>query len=81
MSLSDWIGTSGVTILLIAFALNILKKITPESKSYLIMNVLGALLAGISSYMIHFWPFVILESVWTLASLAALLKTLKNETV
>ncbi len=79
MSASDWIGTTGVTLLLIAFALNIGKKITTESKTYLILNFLGALLAGISSYMINFTPFVILEGVWTAASLASLLKTLKNE--
>lgn len=79
MNLSDWIGTTGVTLLLIAFALNIGKKITTESKTYLILNILGALLAGISSYMIHFTPFVILEGVWTAASLMSLLKTLKNE--
>jgi hypothetical protein len=72
MALSDWIGTLGVTLLLIAFALNIAKKITPESKSYLILNILGAGLAGVSSYMIHFYPFVVLESVWVLASLLAL---------
>ncbi len=74
MNLSNWIGTIGVTILLIAFALNILKKITPESKVYLSLNIIGAALAGISSYMINFWPFVILESVWVLASLMALIK-------
>ncbi len=79
MNLSDWIGTSGVTLLLIAFALNISKKITPESKTYLGLNILGAALAGVSSYMIDFIPFVVLESVWALASLSALLKTLKNE--
>jgi hypothetical protein len=72
MALSDWIGTLGVTLLLIAFALNIAKKITPESTSYLILNILGAGLAGVSSYMIHFYPFVVLESVWVLASLLAL---------
>jgi hypothetical protein len=77
MKLSDWIGTVGVTILLIAFALNISKKISPESKSYLLMNIIGAALAGISSYMIEFWPFVVLESVWVLATLAALLKPKK----
>jgi hypothetical protein len=75
MNLSDWIGTTGVTLLLIAFALNILKKITPESKSYLLLNILGAGLAGVSSYMIHFYPFVVLESVWVLASLMALIKS------
>ncbi|MEO6303442.1 MAG: hypothetical protein ABIP51_09720 [Bacteroidia bacterium] len=79
MNTSDWIGTTGVTLLLIAFALNIGKKITAESKPYLILNILGAVLAGISSYMIHFTPFVILEGVWAAASLASLLKTLKNE--
>lgn len=77
MNLSNWIGTIGVTILLIAFALNILKKITPESKVYLSLNIIGAALAGVSSYMINFWPFVILESVWVLASLMALIKSNK----
>lgn len=75
MVLSDWIGTLGVTLLLVAFALNIAKKITPETKSYLILNILGAGLAGVSSYMIHFYPFVVLESVWVLASLMALFKS------
>ncbi|MDO9000674.1 MAG: hypothetical protein Q7W45_12975 [Bacteroidota bacterium] len=78
MNLSDWIGTIGVTLLLIAFALNIAKKITPESSSYLILNILGAGLAGVSSYMINFWPFVVLESVWVLASLLALIKPTKK---
>jgi hypothetical protein len=78
MALSDWIGTLGVTLLLVAFALNIAKKITPESKSYLIFNILGAGLAGVSSYMIHFYPFVVLESVWVLASLLALFNSNKK---
>jgi hypothetical protein len=78
MALSDWIGTLGVTLLLIAFAFNIAKKITPESKSYLILNILGAGLAGVSSYMIHFYPFVVLESVWVLASLLALFNSNKK---
>lgn len=75
MGISDWIGTIGVSLLLIAFALNIAKQITPESKSYLVLNIVGAALAGISSYMIQFWPFVILESVWVIATCIALIKT------
>jgi hypothetical protein len=78
MNLSNWIGTIGVTVLLFAFALNILKKITPESKIYLSLNIIGAVLAGLSSYMINFWPFVILESVWVLASITALIKSNKS---
>jgi len=74
MILSDWVGTLGVTLLLVAFALNIAKKISPESRAYFLLNISGAALAGISSLMIHFWPFVILESVWVIASFVALVK-------
>lgn len=77
MSVSDWIGTVGVTLLLIAFALNITKKISPESIPYLLLNIFGAGLAGVSSYMIQFWPFVVLESVWVVASLLPLFKSKK----
>ncbi|MBI2721793.1 MAG: hypothetical protein HYX39_06430 [Bacteroidetes bacterium] len=81
MTLSDWIGTIGVTLLLIAFALNISKKMSATSKPYLILNILGAGLAGVSSYMIHFWPFVVLESVWVIATLLALFKPAADEKV
>ncbi|MDZ4664423.1 MAG: hypothetical protein SGJ15_06060 [Bacteroidota bacterium] len=74
MSLSSWIGSVGVTVLLFAFVLNLLKKLSADSSPYLLMNIVGALLAGISSFMIDFWPFVILESVWVIASLVPLLK-------
>lgn len=74
MSLSSWIGSVGVTVLLFAFILNLLKKLSANSSAYLVMNIVGALLAGISSYMIDFWPFVILESVWVIASLVPLIK-------
>lgn len=76
MSFADWMATVGVTLLLIAFALNLSKKVSAESRTYLLLNVLGAGLAGVSSYLIGFWPFVVLESVWTLASLLPLLKSL-----
>jgi len=78
MGLTDWIATLGVTLLLVAFALNVTKKISATNKWYLLLNVIGAGLAGIGSYMIGFWPFVILESVWMLASLIPLLKKLKS---
>jgi membrane-bound ClpP family serine protease len=75
MTPGELVGTLGVTILLLAFALNLAKKVTPTSTFYLLMNIIGAALAGISSYMISFWPFVILEAVWTVASLWALIST------
>ena len=75
MALSDLIGTVGVLLLLVAFALNILNKWSSTSTAYLLLNIIGASLTCMSSYMIHFWPFVILEGVWTLSSLVVLIKT------
>jgi hypothetical protein len=78
MSAGSLIGTLGVTLLLVAFALNITKKISSESMPYLWLNLVGSVLACISSYIIVFWPFVILEGVWALATLFALIKTVKK---
>jgi hypothetical protein len=72
MSSGEWIGTLGVSILLIAFGLNLLKKLQANSTLYLFLNVLGGALACISSLLIHFWPFVVLEGVWAISSLVML---------
>jgi hypothetical protein len=74
MSASSLIGSIGVTILLLAFVLNLLQKLKADSNSYLVMNVVGAGLACVSSIMISFWPFVVLEGVWAIASLVSLFK-------
>ncbi len=78
MDVSSIIGSAGVSLLLLAFVLNITNKLNSEASAYLVLNVLGALLAGISSYLISFWPFVILEGVWMLASLVPLIKKLSK---
>ena len=79
MSTSDILATAGVTILLIAFLLQILKVISVESNWYSLMNLVGASLAGISAWMISFMPFVVLESFWVLVSLFNLIKNLKSK--
>lgn len=79
MSTSDILATAGVSILLIAFLLQILKVISVESSSYSLMNLIGAALAGVSAWMINFMPFVVLESVWVLVSLFNLIKNIKSK--
>lgn len=80
MTLADWIGSVGVSILLIAFLLNLLKKIAQDSVVYVSMNLLGALLAGLASVMIHYTPFIILEAAWVLVSLVTLISILRKPT-
>ena len=77
MSNGELLGTLGVSILLLAFALNLSGKLEVNSVAYLLLNVLGGALACLSSYLIRFWPFVILEGVWMVASLVLLIKIKK----
>jgi multisubunit Na+/H+ antiporter MnhB subunit len=79
MDLSSWIGSTGVTLLLLVFLLNLFNKLRSDSAAYLLLNVAGAGLACVSSLLISFWPFVVLEGVWALASLFLLIKKLKRE--
>jgi hypothetical protein len=75
MNSGELVGTLGVSLLLIAFALNLANKLSATSRTYLLLNIIGAGLAGLSSYMIQFWPFVVLEGVWTISSIYMLIKT------
>ncbi len=74
MKTSDIIASVGVIILLVAFLLNLFKKIDAESKLYALMNFIGAGMCGYSSYLISFYPFVILEGIWAFVALLSLLK-------
>lgn len=73
LTLNDWIGFTGVAILLLAFLLNLLKKISSGSLAYILLNIIGAGLACLASWLIRYIPFVILEGVWTLVSVFALI--------
>jgi len=76
--LGDVVGTIGVSLLLLAYALNARGVLSPYSYRYLGLNALGALLAGTASALIGFIPFVVLEGVWFLVSLASIVKVYRG---
>lgn len=75
MQFSDIIGSLGVIFLLLAFFLQLKNRIQKESKTYLLLNFIGATLACISSLLIAFYPFVILEGVWAVVSIIPFIKS------
>jgi len=72
MTFTDWIGFAGVTILLVAYFLNLFNKINKNSLAYVILNLAGAAIACAASILLKYLPFIILEGAWTLVSLIAL---------
>ena len=77
----DWIGFFGVTLLLVAYLLNLTGVLKRHNPGYLLLNLLGAGTACYASVLLKYLPFVILEGCWTLVSLiglAAYAKSFKN---
>lgn len=72
MSLANWLGTIGVSLLLLAYLMDLNNWTPDDSTLYLWLNVFGAGLACASAVLVAFWPFVVLEGVWCLVSLIAL---------
>jgi len=62
------IGLVGVALMLTAFFLNIFKFIRVDSKSYIILNIVGAGLATYYAFLVNAIPFVIFEGVWTITA-------------
>lgn len=79
MNYNDVIGTIGVSIVLIAYFLSILKWIKPTSSIYYFMNFSGAGIACFASFLIDYIPFIILESAWSAISFVALTKNLTTK--
>lgn len=77
MFYNDIIGTLGVGLILIAYFLGTEKLIKNDGKLYYVMNMIGASLACYASFLIDYWPFVILEGTWVLVSVYGLMRVMK----
>ena len=74
----DLIATVGVSLLLLAYVLDVTDKLEDDSPWFFGLNAVGAGLACASAVMISFYPFVVLEGIWALVSVAALVRRLQN---
>ena len=73
MNYIDWIGFIGVFQILLAFILNITNKLKTKDLFFILLNLIGAGMACFASILMKYVPFIILEGVWTLASIIALI--------
>ena len=59
---------------MLAYILNVSKKITNESLAFILLNLIGASMACLASVLMDYLPFIILEAVWAIVSFVALIK-------
>jgi len=79
MNYSDIIGTAGVGLILLAFFLNTFSFITKEGRLFFIFNMVGSALACYASYLINYVPFIVLEAVWCIVSIAGYFKLITKD--
>ena len=79
MNYNDITGTIGVGLILIAYFLNIFSLVPKDGKLFFVMNIIGAALACYASILINYVPFIILEGVWTLVSIAGFIKLISKK--
>ena len=72
MNTADWLGFIGVAMILLAYILNVTKKVSTNDNSFILLNLIGAGIACLASILLNYVPFIILEGVWTLISLISL---------
>jgi hypothetical protein len=77
MTTVDYIGTAGVTILLLAYLLLLLKVVAASNSVYIWMNIIGAGLSTLASVFLKYTPFIILEGTWMIVSIVALFQKRK----
>jgi hypothetical protein len=74
MIYTDWIGTISVGLVLLAYFLNTMKWITDNGKFFFMLNIIGGALSCYAAVLINFFPFVVLEAIWTIVSVYGLVK-------
>jgi hypothetical protein len=67
----------GAILVLAAFTLAQYRVLDPQSISYLVLNTVGAGILAALAFEEEQWGFLLLEGVWTLVSLAGLIRRLR----
>lgn len=74
MNIFQLIGWLGVVLFVIAYLLLSLEKLSAERSTYHLMNMLGGLALVINAIHISDHPTIVVNGIWGLIALGALLK-------
>ena len=76
--LIDTVGWIGMACVLSAYGLSTFKKITVDSSTYALLNMVGSAFLVINTYYYHSFPPMVLNIIWIFIALGGFLKS-KNK--
>jgi hypothetical protein len=74
MNIFDILGWLGMAIVVIAFGLNSMKRLSADSLAYILMNGGGSAFLIINCYHNHSMPPMVLNIIWLIIALISLWK-------
>jgi hypothetical protein len=74
------IQIAGALLILAAFILTQLDRLSPHSRTYLLANLGGSAVLTVEAWIGQDWGFLLLEGVWALVSAYGLVQVLRGRT-
>ncbi len=65
-------------LILVPFVLGQTGRLTPSSRTYLLLNLVGSTVLAIDAGQGHQWGFLLLEGVWAIVSAVSLVRVLRG---
>jgi hypothetical protein len=69
---------AGSLLILTAFLLSLLGKVSASGRGYLLTNAVGSAVLTVTAVVAREWGFILLEGVWALASTVSLVRSLRG---
>jgi len=70
----DIIGWVGSVMVVIAYALNMYKRLASDSREYYLLNIVGSACLIVNTIYHHAIPSAVVNIIWVLIALAALIR-------
>ena len=70
----DIIGWIGSVMVVIAYALNMYKRLASDSREYYLLNIVGSACLIVNTIYHHAIPSAVVNIIWVLIALAALVR-------
>jgi len=77
----QFVGGVGAVLIIAAYFLNSRKRIEAQSKSYQLINLVGAICVAINVFYFRAWPSFALNIVWAFIAICSLYKLYKKKAV